>query len=54
MGKMSIGSIQGWDIQKECLAPKWLSKHYFEWPIHLQNKKFGKFFSLLVTHILFY
>lgn len=29
--------------QKECLAPNSLSKHYFEWPLHLRNNLFGRF-----------
>jgi hypothetical protein len=40
------GYIHGWGTQKECLTPKSLSKQYFEWPLHLQNNFFGRFFSI--------
>ncbi len=29
------GYIHGWGTQKEYFTPKSLSKHYFEWPLHL-------------------
>lgn len=36
-----IWSIQGQGAQMECLAPKSISKHYFELPLHLQNNLWG-------------
>lgn len=45
-------SIQGWGTQKEYFAPKSLSRHYFEWTLHLRNNLFGKKKSLNI-HILF-
>jgi len=44
-----IGYIHDWGTHKECLTPKSLSKHYFEWPLHLQNN----FLFSLHIHILF-
>jgi hypothetical protein len=38
--------IHGWGSQKDYLAPKSLSKLYFEWAPHLWNNLFGSFFSL--------
>jgi hypothetical protein len=46
------GYIHGWGTQKECFTPKSLSKHYFEWPLHLQNIFLGRFFFSLDNHIL--
>jgi hypothetical protein len=42
----TIGSIQGWGTQKECLAPKLLSRHYFEWSLHLWNNSFDRIFFI--------
>jgi len=46
------GSIHRWGTQKECLTPKSLSRHYFEWPSHLQDNLFGRFVFSLDIHVL--
>jgi hypothetical protein len=48
-----FGSIHNWGTQKECLTPKSLSRHYFEWPLNLWINLFGKFwFSLYIPYFL--
>jgi hypothetical protein len=37
---MWVHFILGWGTQKECLTPISLSKHYFEWPLHLYIKNY--------------
>ncbi len=50
----AIESIQSWGTQKECFAPKSFSRHYFEWPLHLQNNLFGIFsFFVQYSHFLY-
>ncbi len=50
-GLQWVEYIHGWDTQRECLASKSLSRHYFEKPLHLQINFFGNFF-LQSIHIL--
>jgi len=45
--------FHNWGTQKECLTSKSLSKHYFEWPLHLQNTIFNRLLLFINIHILF-